>query len=289
MSAKKKPRKPSQNLGHVVFPQKILVREDLPDFKDELETVIVKKFIGSLRHFAERHLSQPVKSDPWPDFLCEEKGTTIGIELVEVINVEHAHKRYIQKEYELYIRNLVADLFPRLSGLQIIFNDGYQEPPYHPLRKAAGRSLAQTIAYNLHSVLDQIENIPLNHISVYSWQKNPNHPITGAIVRRVAPKDARLPAVLGFFGCFPENVSVIESLLSRTIKHKVAKKYPEFKEGQLILLAYEDVSCSVEDPNSIAANLARKVLKSNIHPFDEVWYIFPYAAKKLGHIIQIWP
>lgn len=294
MSEKKKPRKPSQPLGHVIFPQKVLVREDLPDFKEELETVIVKKFIGSLKHFAERHLSQPVKSDPWPDFLCKEGEATIGIEVVEVINVDHARKRKLQEDYSEHIRQLIADFCPRLSGLTIILNDNYQEAPYPPIEKPAGKKLAQSITDNIRSILEQLENIPMNGIRVYRWQKGPHHPTTGAIVRRVAPKDARLPAVLGFFGCFPENVSVIESLLSRTIKHKIAKKYPEFKEGQLILLAYEVGSCSVANSDSTAVRLAQNELRRNIHPFAEVWYIYPYAPmgldnKDLGHIVKVWP
>ena len=45
---RKQPKKPSRLLGHIVFPRKERVVERLPDTKDELEAVIVDKFVGAL-------------------------------------------------------------------------------------------------------------------------------------------------------------------------------------------------------------------------------------------------
>jgi len=297
MSAKKKPRKPSQPPGHVVFPKKgrpYRVMELLPPYKNELEAVIVKKFIGALKHKEGRHLSHPVKADPWPDFVCEEAGAKIGIEVVEVINVEHARKRHLQEEYTKYIYKLIDDFYPCLSGLAITLNDGYQYPPYPPLRRHAGQRLAQSIADDLRSSLEQLENMQIDHIRVYRWQKGPHRPTTGAFVRRVAPKESGVPATLGFLGSFPESVSVIDSLLMGTIEKKL-DKYTQFTEGKLILLAYDVVGPPVENSSTTPpVVLAKEVLRCNDHPFDEVWYIFPYAPmdldhKNLGHIVKVWP
>lgn len=297
MFAKKKPRKPSQPLGHVIFRKRrrpYAVMERLSLSKEELEATIVKKFIGALKHFEGRSLSLPEKADPWPDFVCEEAGAKIGIEVVEVINIDHAAKRSRQRDYAAYIRKLIDDCYTRLSGLMIILDDGYQEPSYPPIAKLAGKKLAKSITDNIRSILEQLENIPLNGIRVYHWQKGPHHPTIGAIVRRVAIKENGIPATLGFFGTFPENVSIIESLFCKTIKGKLDKKYTEFIGDKLILLAYEVGSCSVAASNSTAVRLAQNEIRRNINPFTEVWYIFPYAPmglehKDLGHIVKVWP
>ncbi len=290
MSKSKKPRKPSSPLGHIVFPKKgrpYPVIETLPDSADDLETVIVEKFTGALKHFEKRELSNLQRGDLWPDFKCKERDEIVGVEVVEVVNREHAGKRHIQEQYAARIRELIDDIYPRLAGLRIDLIDGDQQPPYPSLATKAGWLLAHFIADNLKAEVEKFEQ--LQRLGIRRWQKGPNLPEAGAFITRIAPRESGSAAVLRFQGTFPESLSVGESLLKNAIEGKLSKNYPRFSEGKLWLLAYEVFGVSVGPKPSKALDLARQLLQSRQHPFDEVWYIWPYAEKTLGHIEKVWP
>lgn len=290
MSVQKRPRKPSTPLGHIVFPKKgkpHRVLEPLPGSAKDLEATIIEKFAGALRHFEKRGLSKPLPCDPWPDFEAREGKNHIGIEIVEIINPDHARKRALQGQYARQVRGLINDISPRLAGLSIQLIDGYQNPRYPPLNTAAGQQLASFIADRLRSEVEILE--ALKRFVVRRWQRGPDRPEAGAFFTRVAPKESGIPVTLHFHGSFPEAVSVTENLLRRSIEGKLMKRYPQYKKGHLWLLAYEVFSMSVGPKPSKAALIARQMLQGQSHPFDEVWYIHPYAGKPLGHIERILP
>lgn len=290
MSVQKRPKKPSAPLGHIVFPKKgkpYRVLEPLPASAKDLEAAIVDKFVGALRHFEKRELSNPLPCDPWPDFEAQECKKHYGIEVVEIINPEHARRRAIQAQYAQQIRGLINDISPRLAGLSVQLIDGYQDPPYPPLNTAVGQQLASFIADQLRSEVEKLE--ALKQFVVRHWQRGPERPEAGAFFTRVAPKESGIPVTLHFLGSFPEAVSVSENLLSQSIEGKLRKSYTKYKKGRLCLLAYEVFSMSVGPKPSKAAAIARELLDSQLHPFDEVWYIHPYAGKPLGHIERVWP
>jgi hypothetical protein len=133
MANKKPPRKPSQPLGHIVFPRKGAVRkviQTLPEDKNQLEEEVVKKFIGALAHFKGRYIQDISKSDPWPDFEGTEEIGTVGIEIVELVNQRHNILRSTQQSYEVAILDALGDRVEMFSGLDITLDDNYQTPPY---------------------------------------------------------------------------------------------------------------------------------------------------------------
>lgn len=292
MAKRKGPRKPSQPLGHIVFPKHGRphhVVETLPESKEDLEAAVVGKFIGALWHFEGRVLAPPTHTGQWPDFETQEENVRVGIEVVEVVNVEHARKRHLQEQYRSRVVELVAKTLPRLRGLWIRLHDGYQDPPYPPIRSRAGKQLAQSIADSLHSVVDELEKMALGRLRVYKWQERATTPSSGAIVKRFAPRDAGVAAIISYLGSFPVSVTITESLLSRAIEGKLEKSYPSYSGGRLWLLAYEVGYPSVHPKPSASAAIAKSLLQQGAHPFDEVWYIFPYAHKDLGSIERVWP
>ena len=290
MPQSERPRKPSSPLGHIVFPGKgkpYQVIETLPDSSDDLESAIVRKFIGALKHFENRELCDLQRGNVWPDFRCKERGQIIGIEIVEVVNQVHAKNRHIQDRYLKRIRELIDDVYACLAGLRIDLIDGYQQPPYPSLTTKAGRLLSQFIADNLKAEIENLER--LQGLCVRRWQKGPTVPEAGAFIRRTAPLSSGSPAVLRFQGTFSDRLNIVENLLKSAIEGKINKNYPELSEGKLWLLAYEVFGVSVVPRPSTALDLAEKLLQSREHPFDEVWYIFPYAQQTLGHIEKVWP
>jgi len=284
--------KPSRQLGHIAFSKTgraFKVAEPLPSRKEDLEATIVAKFVGRLRSSEGRDLCIPTKGDQWPDFETSEGEVRIGIEIVEVLNIGHARKRRVQELYASRVRELLGDEYGRLTGLTITLDDGYQDPPYPLLNSKAGQALVQSIVDNLRSELPRLERLEIGRMFVARWQTEPSKPQTGAGGYRVAPPDSGSLPEIGYSGIFPALSTDVQFLLSQAIAHKISKNYPVYSKGKLILLAYEVFSLSVDQAPSRAAALARNFLSKQKHPFDEVWYFYPYAAEASGHIERIWP
>jgi hypothetical protein len=53
--------------------------------------------------------------------------------MVEVIHPGHAQKRAVQNKYAARVADHLRDVFPRLVGVRIQLDDGYQDPPSPPL------------------------------------------------------------------------------------------------------------------------------------------------------------
>lgn len=284
---RKHPRKPSQPLGHIVFPKRgrpYTVLEPLPESQKELEARIVRKFIGAMRYFEHRELATPVEADLWPDFETREGETKVGIEVVEVVNPDHAEKGRIQQLYAARVRELLDDMQARLAGLSVRLDDGYQEPPYPPLRSKAGERLARSIAENLRVAAAKLDRLPVGHVAVYRWRTGRDVPNTGASITRVSAPEAEHAVRLGYLGSFPERQDVGEALLAATIASKIARLYTRY-EGRLLLLAY---GCGAWHGDAVMKQ-ARRVLREHPHPFDEVWHILPFAGEDVGDIRRVWP
>lgn len=89
------PKKPSRPARHITFPKggtpSFAVSEAFPDDKDLLELAIAQKFIASMAFRFQRELSEPTKieDEQWPDFWTSERSRKIGVEVVEVVNLDH--------------------------------------------------------------------------------------------------------------------------------------------------------------------------------------------------------
>jgi hypothetical protein len=52
-------------------------------------------------------------------------------------------------------------------------------------------------------------------------------------------------------------------------------------------LAYSVDSLLGKDDPDIAES--QRLLETLPHPFDEVWFLYPYAEKDLGALVHVWP
>jgi hypothetical protein len=290
MKKRKKPaRKPSQPLSHVSFLTKggaLGVIEKLPYAQGDLEVAIIRKFAGGLKHFKQRELTPLTRGNPWPDFLTYEGAHHVGVEVVEVLDVDNAKKRAIQEQYEHHLHTLIVGFCSELAGLSITIVDQYQEPRFPPLNSRRGQQLAQSLADNLQSLIPRLRHLPVGCLLVIQWQCGGNQPQSGAAIKRLTSFESQQPPALGFSGNFPTSVNNAQTLLLRAIEGKLHKNYPRYQNGRLWLLAYSYDPCILQ-PKAIAQ--AKFLLESCQHPFDEVWCFFPYAAQDLGAIEKVWP
>jgi hypothetical protein len=284
---KKAPRKPSQPLGAINFGTKgrpTEVIETLPDTQKDLEGVIVRKFIGAMNHFKHRILSLPTLGYEPADYSTREGDERIDIQVVEVLNPDHAKKRGDRDKCASRVRNLLDDCYSELAGLSITLHDYSAQPPYPPLTFQGGTHLARAFADNLRAAIPDLRQLIVGQMVFSRRQGGPTEPATSAAVFRFAPTDSGMPATLRFASIFSE--SEPQSLLTRAIEGKLNKQYPRSLNGHFWLLAYGTEPWLVE-PKAIA--LAKLLLQSRQHPFDEVWSLFPYPDQDLGEIKKVWP
>ena len=270
--------------------QASLILESFPETDNEKRGfVMAEKFIGALKHFEGRHLSNPKRGEPWPDIECKENDTEIGIEIIQMMNGSHLSYRLLRKRYAKKICELIGDVQGRLFGLRIILNDGYQNPPYPKLREKAGQLLVYFIADRLRANVKSFEGLPVGHDIKYDWQGGPGIPTVGAYIYRYSPKESNERAFVNFSSVFPIHDEVQQALLRMTIEKKVKKRYTTYPKGQLWLLIYEAGFFSGREPPPDSALIARQILQEYKHPFDEVWHLIPIAQQKRGFIQKIWP
>ena len=167
-------------------------------------------------------------------------------------------------------------------------NNNYQIPQYPKVKSQEGQKIVEAfVSYILNST-DKLINFKVGQTFFWNWQKEDKKPRIGIFGRRYAPKESSLPCQIGFFGSFPESVENVRSLLADAVKHKIAKSYTSYDKGRLMLLVYEVGSISIEMGGNDVIERAIKVLTQDRHPFDEVWYIFPYADGNIGALYKIW-
>lgn len=86
-----------------------MIVEPLPDVKEDLELAIVERFLNGLRAQG-RDIGRPQRGGDPPDAVVQIEGARVGIEVVEVIDPEHAQRRDVQQRYLRALLPLLQDL-----------------------------------------------------------------------------------------------------------------------------------------------------------------------------------
>jgi len=288
--AKKKSRKEIPPLGHIVLPKKGPVRkviEPLSDIQEELETAIAQKFVGALKYFEGRTLTALTKSHLWPDFTAQEGSINWAIELTELLEPRHAVAYQLQQSYRTAIVDRLGEIPKFLNGIDVLVCDNYQEPPFPKVDTPQGDKIVSTIVNELNILSEDLAKLPVKGRLIRDLVgKQDVVPHLSLFCLRFASTDT--PGQIRFSGTFPIAVDDAHHLLERTILSKLEKHYPSWGGYRFLLLVYE-VRMLGSETDKVALGYARNVLQSCDHPFDEVWYLYPYAERDLGHLIRVWP
>jgi hypothetical protein len=270
-----------------------LVVESLPADQEDQEYAILEKFIGALKHFESRDISGPYRrGDQWPDF---EKGTAadaLGIELTWVTHEPHDHLRRLQEQYARRVKGLLAKVDPTLAGLHFHLEDGYQDPPYPPLSAAKGEAVAQSIAALIESDIPTLATLPVwsdpgrPPVQRLARETGPGGVTIGYVAHRFAHAESGADPIIRFFGSFPIDKGLLDTLLWRAIERKLDKAYATYP-GQLWLVVWGGAWVGGVPPSAAAA-FARQRLAMTSHPFDAIWVMSPYPGQELGSIERVW-
>jgi len=77
-------------------------------------------------------------------------------------------------------------------------------------------------------------------------------------------------------------------LLTRAVEHKIQKRYGKYP-GSLWLLAYESSFHSGLDISQAVQQAKKWLAQAFGHPFDEIWYAFPFPQQAHAHIERLLP
>lgn len=288
---RRKPLKPDRPLSSIIFPKKGKPRaaiEHLPRTQDNLEFAVGEKFIGAMEHFFGEKYSDLESGPGRADLTCrDEHGELIKIQVVEVINQELRQVMDMRSDYLNYLAKEYAEVFEVFRGCRITLADS-GDPPYLPsIKTEAGRACAQQLADWLSGIGGEIQTLQCKKMRVLKTKVGPSEREISVAVERSDPFSGETQVGFEWGGAGPGyRADEPRGLLPTAIGHKIKKNYSKPNET-FWLLAYSTDTIYLEDDPDIVAS--RALLDTSEHPFDDVWYFYPYNNKNLGAIERIWP
>jgi hypothetical protein len=108
----------------------------------------------------------------------------------------------------------------------------------------------------------------------------------GVVCIRFASAGKHVPFQFAWEGGGPPyRKGVSRRLLYTTIAGKIEKHYSKPTEPFWLLTYSTDTLLDEQDPD---IEESRDLLDNTKHPFDAVWYLYPYTKEELGHVLRVW-
>jgi hypothetical protein len=292
MTDRKKPKKPVRNTSHIVFPKAGPVRrvvEEFPREQEDLEFTVGRKFLGALQHFEGVQFRDLCSGSEPADLMCRSPdGQDVGLQIVEVINQELRQLQDMRSSYRDALVQALGEELLLFKGCRVSLVDS-GDPPYLPqVTSTDGQACLRVLAEHVRKVAKDIQTLKVGKIRSRSTKTlNPERKV-GVLVERILPAGEPVRLEFSWTGGGPSyRTDISRGLLSQAVQSKIAKRYAKPAVGKFVLLAYSiDTLLQDEDPD---VSESRRILESSQHPFDDAWFIYPYADKELGALVHIWP
>jgi hypothetical protein len=173
---------------------------------------------------------------------------------------------------------------PITVDVQVV--DNYQDPPFPKVLSPVGQQIVKELIRLLEQDKEEIQNLPIEGILFRKASSDAPHPELGLIFVRFSPPAT--PGRLRFSEGILYSSAQQRLLLRNAISAKLQKRYHQPTSFKLMLLAYELRMISVM-PDGEEVELAQGLLREAAHPFNEVWYLYPYPWANMGHLVKVWP
>lgn len=286
------PKKPQRNPSHLAFPKSGAVHrvdEELPREQENLELAVGQRFVDSLKHFHCIDLGVLSRGDEPADLHCSGcQGESVSIQLAELVDERLRQLQQMRVSYrDAAVEALGADAL-LFNGCRVSLADTSEPPYWPPVHTRAGRACAQGLTDYLRSVALSADTIGLQRVRVRKTTiGKPARDVAVRVERKAAHSDP--PAFqICWSGAGPGYKATDSRGLVEIIAKKVQMHYSKPRGVRFLLLVYSvDTLLTASDDGVFTK--ARDHLDRNPHPFDEVWYFYPYAQQPLGHVVRVWP
>ncbi len=263
--------------------------EQLPRDQEGLELTLGRKFLGALRHFKGIQLDGLTRAAEPADLACRSpKGSAIELQIVEVIDQNLRELRHMRSSYRDALEHMLGDDLRLFSGCRVSLVDS-GDPPYLPhVNSDGGRECLRLLATHIRNVGAKIHTLEPKKIrSRKTRTKDPERTV-GVLVERFVPAGDAVPFEFSWTGGGPSyRTDVPRGLLPAAIQSKIGKQYTKPASATFWLLAYSvEFPLRNDDPDNAKS---QRMLEASPHPFDEVWFFYPYAEKELGALVYVWP
>ena len=291
MSPRKKPLKPERNPGHIVFPKQGPIRrvvEQFPRTQDDLELMVGTKFLGALAHFEGISYHNLQKGPEPADLTCTSlDGRTIELQIVEVVDHRLLELQRMRSSYRDALISRLGDEILKFNGCRVSLMDAGDPPYLPPPDSTIGKACLEILLNHVQNVAKDIHTLDVGKIrSRRVSTADPIREISAFIERMPPGNPPRLEFLWEGGGpCYRSDIP--RGLLIDAVQSKLAKRYVKPSNSNFILLAYSIDALITSDDRDVPE--VHRILSVEPNPFDEIWFIRPYAERNLGAIFRIWP
>jgi hypothetical protein len=262
--------------------------EHPPRDQKQLEFAIGSKFIGALAHFQGVRLSKlticPESEEPGDLTCMAEKGHAIKIQVAEVIDHSLRRLEEMRGSYVESIRNQYGNVLALFSGCRVSLVDSGEEPYLPHIQMSQGQECLRKLVTELEKIACEIGSLEINRIRTRDIQISKKR--IGVVCIRFASAGKDVPFQFAWEGGGPPyRKGISRRLLYTTIASKIEKHYSKPTEPFWLLTYSTDTLLGEQDPD---IEESRDLLDSTKHPFDAVWYLYPYTNEELGYVLRVW-
>jgi hypothetical protein len=215
-------------------------------------------------------------------------GHTVGLQVAEVINQQLRQLQHMRSSYRGALVQTLGEELLLFNGCRVSLVDS-GDPPYLPQVTATdGQACLRALAEHVREVAKDVQTLEVGKIrSRRTKTLSPEREVS-VLVERILPAGEPVRLEFSWTGSSPSyRTDTSRGLLSQVVQSKIAKRYAKPSVGQFVLLAYSIDTLLQGDDTDVSES--RRILESSQHPFDDAWFIYPYADRELGALVHIWP
>ena len=292
MPERTRPKKPARNPAHIAFPKSgapRFVEEHMPREQEPLEAALGAKFQGSLERLHGIVLTpRQERSEPADLSYDLPDGTALDLQVVEVVDRNLRAVTDMRTSYAAAAQVSLGDRLQIFSGCQLTLVDSGEPPYLPPAHSEKGQCCLAQLVSHIETVGSEVSSLQVGHERLWATVVGEADRSVALVVERFAPTGDGPGPELHWSGAGPSYpTKSSRGFLTAAIRAKVNKRYAKPDSAQFWLLAYSiDVLILPGDPD---IGEARQELERSNHPFDVVWFLYPYANQTGGSLVRVWP
>ena len=286
---KRSPLKPDRPTGAIIFPKSGPVRfetEHLPREQKALEMAVAKKFVGALSHFGYGTMVDLRPGDEPADLLCTtSEGQPIAIQIAELIDIIGVK---LNANRDLYLRSMLdcsSAIMSLFSGCSIEIMDDGSSNFFASLNRPAGKAMLEQLNGFLCDTSKDINTLGINKRRARKRDVGLSQNTVHIVCQRYVHAAPDVGYTIRWGRQRSYTASERDRMLPDTVRRKVKKSYQKPKQEFWLLIYGTDMIFMPEDD---AIKLTHNLLGEAPHPFDKVWFFYPYHGRDLGHTICVW-